>query len=128
MEQLKGQTDLFDLIYQNAQQPINPIREVAKAAGVYWTTSKDMLINLCDTDPDIELWTKAVKGEYSPYGFSGGYGRSRGPNTVESWEMGGKNIEVLYLDLDGKWMLKKYSWAAFAREIADLIWSGEYGR
>ena len=125
---ISGQTDLFGAIFPEISKEINPIREVAKVAGVYWTTSRQILIDLLDTDPDIKMWTRAVKEEYCPYGFAGGYGRSYGPNSMEGWTMKPGKIEVEYLDTKGERITKRYSWEDFAREVADLIWSGEYRR
>lgn len=104
----------------------DPLREVAKRAGVYWTTSKRELVELCDTDPDISEWTKAVKEEYCPYGFAGYYGGDGEPNSLKSWEMKPRTIKIEYFDKHGIKKTMIASWPDFAREIADLIWRGEF--
>ena len=120
---MNEQINIYDLLYPDR---INPIREVARQAGPYWTTSERKLIDLCDTDPDIRTFTKAVKNEYCPNEFAGHYGGDHSPNTLQGYEMRRDTITAWFYDPDGKRQERKYSWEDFAREIADLIWSGEY--
>lgn len=117
------QLNLFDQLAKEFE----PLREVATRAGVYWTTSERKLVELCDTDPDISIWTKAVKEEYCPYGYAGYYGGDGEANSLESWEMKPRTIKIVYFDKHGIKQTMIASWADFAREIADLIWRGEYG-
>ena len=120
---MTGQMTIYDLLYP---ERINPIREVAKRSRPYWTTSRLELIDLCNTDPDIKTFAAAVKHEYSPYGFAGHFGGSGEPNTIEGWDMLTNIVKIYFYDAEGKRTERAYSWEDFAREIADLIWSGEY--
>ena len=117
------QLDLFDQFAEVKE--FDPLREVATRAAPYWTTSERELVELCDTDPDISTWTKAVKDEYCPYGFAGYYGGGGEPNSLKSWEMKPRAINVEYYDKHGIKQTMIASWPDFAREIADLIWRGE---
>lgn len=118
-----AQITIFDLIYPDK---INPIREVAKQASPYWTTSKKKIIDLCDDDPDIKAFAKAVRHEYCPYGCAGHYSRNNVPNRMQNYDMRADLINVCYTDEQGNYQKRSYSWEDFAREIADLIWSGQY--
>ena len=118
--------DQLDLFYQLAKE-FDPLREVATRATPYWTTSKRELVELCDTNPDASIWTKAVKDEYCPNGFAGYYGGDGEPNSLESWEMKPRAIKIEYFDKRGIKQAMIASWPDFAREITDLIWRGEYG-
>ena len=120
---MNGQMTIFDLLYPKR---INPIREVAKRSRPYWKESKQKLIDLCDTDPDISIWSKAVKDEYCPYGCAGHYGGDDKPNTLIGWDMGSSKIKTIFNDNENQRQERWYSWADFSREIADMIWSGEY--
>ena len=117
------QMTLYDLLYPAR---INPIVEVAKSAAPYWTTSRQKLIDLCNTDPDIKLFAKAVKEEYCPHGFAGYYGGDHSPNSMQGYEMRIDKITTWFYDSEGERQERIYSWEDFAREIADLIWSGQY--
>ena len=122
---MDGQMRLFDWLYPDQ---LNPLREVAKNAGPYWTTSRQKLIDLCNTDPDIDIFAKAVKEEYCPYGLSGHYGGDGKPNTMEGWDMTSGKIMTYFWDAEGLRKERRYSWKDFAIEISDLIWANEYGR
>ena len=122
---MSGQMTIFDLLYP---ERINPIREVARRTSPYWTTSRNKLIDQLNKDPDINTWSKAVKDEYCPYGYAGGYGYGGDPNTLEGWTMRTNHIVTEYYDEEGKRQERAYSWADFAREIADMIWCNEYKR
>ena len=117
------QITIFDVLYHDR---LDPIKEVAKQAGPYWITSRQKLIDLCNTDPGIDLFAKAVRHEYCPYGLSGRLGGSGEPNTMEGWDMTPRNIKTSFWDAAGERKERIYSWRDFAREVADLIWSGEY--
>lgn len=114
----------LDLFYQLADV-FDPLREVATRAEPYWTTSERELVGLYDTDPDISIWTKAVKDEYCPYGYAGYFGGDGEPNSLESWEMKPRTIKIEYFDKHGIKKTMIASWPDFAREIADLIWREE---
>lgn len=117
------QMTIFDVLYP---ERIDPVKEVAKMADPYWTTSRQKLIDLCNTDPDIEDFAAAVKHEYSPYGFAGHYGGDDKPNTMIGYTMRTNLIEMEYIDNAGKKIRTVCSWEDFTREVADMIWSGEY--
>lgn len=117
------QMTIFDILYP---ERINPVCEVAKMSRPYWTTSRQKLINLCNRDPDIKTFAAAVKHEYSPYGFAGHYGGNDKPNTMIGYTMRTNLIEMEYVDATGKKIRAVCSWEDFAREVADMIWSGEY--
>ena len=116
------QLNLFDQI----EKRFDPLRETATRARPYWTTSAKTLVDLCSEDPDIERWTKAVKNEYCPYGFAGHLGADNGPGTLIGWELRTKNVMITFLDKYGTTQTMTATWQDFAREIADLIWSGEF--
>ena len=119
---MDGQMSIFDFF-----EHFNPLREVAKIASPYWTSSCQTLMNLCNTDPDISIWTKTVKHEYCPYGLSGHYCDLNKPNTLKRYDMMTNLITVEYYDSRGDKQERAFSWADFAREIADMIWRGEWG-
>lgn len=121
---MNEQMTIFDVLYP---ERINPVREVAKQASPYWETSKQKLINLCNSDPDIKPFAKAVRNEYCPYGCAGHYSRENVPNRMQNYDMRSDLIWIEYTDERGEWHKNAYSWEDFAREIADMIWSGEYG-
>lgn len=120
------QLDLFDQLAEVKE--FDPLREVATRANPYWTTSKRKLVEICDTDPEISILTKAVKDEYCPYGYAGYYGGDGEANSLESWEMKPRTIKIVYFDKHGIKQTMIASWPDFAREIADLIWREEYKR
>ena len=124
-ERMTGQMTIYDILYPGR---INPIREVAKHASVYWTDSREKIATLVNTDPDIKELAAAVKHEYSPYGFAGHYGGDHSPNSMLGWTLKANHIETEYFDTDGSKKTRIYSWEDFAREIADLCWSHEYER
>lgn len=116
------QLNLFDQI----DAKFDPLHEMATRARLYWTTSAKTLVDLCNEDPDIERWTKAVKNEYCPYGYVGHFGADNGPGTLIGWELRTKNVTIKYIDKYGTVQNMVATWKDFAREIADLIWSGEF--
>lgn len=117
------QITIYDILYP---ERIDPVKEVAKMADPYWTASRQKLIDLCNTDPDIEDFAAAVKHEYSPYGFAGHYGGDDKPNTIRGYNLLSGNIRILYFDNAGELMKAACSWKDFARKIADMIRAGEY--
>lgn len=117
------QMTIFDLLYP---EQIDPLHECAKHAGPHWKQSREDLIKLAGEDPDIERWTKAVRKNYCPYGASGYYGMADKPNALTGYDMRTEQIKITYNDLDGKKCEIIRSWQDFAREVMDLIWSGEY--
>lgn len=120
---MKGQLSIFDMLYPDA---INPLREVAKRASPMWTTSRKELIDLAGTEPDIKVWTEAVRHEYCPYGLAGHYSHSGERNKLTGYEMRTNEITVEYVDCEGHECKIIRSWQDFAREVMDLIWRGEY--
>lgn len=120
---MTGQLSIFDWLYP---ERINPLRELAKKAGPYWTDSKKRLIDLANTDPDIGTLTAAVRHEYCPHGAAGCYGLGKEENSLQSYDMRTGWIHVRWKDESGKGQMQMFKWEDFAREIADLIWSGEY--
>lgn len=120
---MNEQMTIFDVLYP---ERINPVREVAKKAGPYWTTSKQKLIDLCNADPDIKTFARAVRHEYSPYGFAGYYGGSDEPNTLVKYDLNTSLIKMVYNDGAGRRTEAVCSWEDFARELSFMIWAGEY--
>lgn len=121
---MNGQMSIFDLLYPDR---IDPIVEVAKRAVPNWTTSKQKLIELCNEDPDIRDFAKAVKKEYCPHGVYGHYGGDpHNRNSLQGWDMRNDLIRTWFYDTKGKLQEQVYTWEDFAREIADMIWSGQY--
>lgn len=120
---MKGQLSIFDMLYPDA---INPLQEVARHASPMWTTSRKELIDLAGTEPDIKVWTEAVRHEYCPYGLAGHYSHSGERNKLTGYEMRTNEITVEYVDCEGHECKIIRSWKDFAREIMDLIWRGEY--
>ena len=118
---MDGQMSIFDFI-----EHFDPLRAVAENASPYWTSSRQKLIDLCNTDPDINTWAKAVKHEYCPYGCAGHYRDDGKPNTLRSYDMRTNLITVCYYDSRGNKQKRCFSWADFAREIADMIWCDNY--
>ena len=120
---MQGQLSIFDFLYPDK---FDPIKEVAKMAGPHWTDSKQKLIKLLDEDPGIDRWARAVRREFCPYGAAGHYSRIDKPNTLQSYDMRTASIKVEYTNSAGKRIEQTYSWDDFARELADMIWMGEW--
>lgn len=120
---MTGQMSIYDLLCPDR---INPLRECAKMASPQWVQSRGDLIRLANEDPDIERWAKAVRHEYCPYGLNGHYNMSKKPNTLTAYDMRSDDITITYNDSEGNKHEITRSWQDFAREITDLIWSGEY--
>ncbi len=121
-ERMTGQLSLFDRV----DAKFDPLRETATRARLYWTTSAKTLVDLCSEDPDIERWTEAVKNEYCPHGYAGHFSAGNGPDTLIGWELRTKNVAIKYIDKYGTTQTMTATWKDFAREVADLIWSGEF--
>lgn len=121
-ERMTGQLSLFD----QTDAKFDPLRETAIRVRPCWTTSAKTLVDLCNEDPDIERWTEAVKNEYCPNGLAGHLGADNGPGTLIGWELRTKNVMIKYFDKYGTTQTMVATWQDFAREIADLIWSGEF--
>lgn len=117
------QMTIFDILYPKR---LNPIEEVARQSRPYWTTSRQKLIGLCNTDPDIKVFSKAVRREYCPHGFAGHRGFGNGPNSLYGWDMTPKHIKTYFYDAEEKKCERLYSWNDFAVEISMLIWSDDY--
>ncbi len=49
---MNEQMTIFDILCPDR---INPVREVAKKAGPYWTTSRQKLIKFCQTDVHMTI-------------------------------------------------------------------------
>lgn len=120
---MTGQMSIYDLLYPDR---INPLRECARLASPQWVQSRGDLIRLAKEDPDIERWTRHVRHEYCPYGLNGHYNMCNKPNALTSWDMRTEDITITYNDPDGNNHEIIRSWQDFAREVMDLIWSGEY--
>ena len=116
------QMSMFDVITED----IDPLKEVAKCAGVYWTTSRKRLIEIQSGNVSAEEWTKAVKEEYCPYEYAGALGRENGPNTLDGWEMKTGKIKTWHVDNNGDYVENIYKWREFAEAVACLIANGEY--
>ena len=122
-DRMTGQMSIFDFLCPGK---IDPIKEVAKMAGPHWTDSKEKLIKLLNKDPGIDRWSRAVRHEFCPYGGAGHYSHIDKPNTLQSYDMRTASIKVEYTDSAGERIEQIYSWNDFAREIADMIWRGEW--
>lgn len=121
---MDGQMTLFDWLYPDQ---LNPIREVAKIANPYWKESRQKLIELDKTDPDINTFAREVRKEYCPYGASGQFGLNHHKaNELLGYDMRSNKIMVYFYNHERQKQTREYSWCDFAREIADLIWSNKY--
>lgn len=118
---MSGQMNIFELLYPDR---INPIAEVAKIAQPYWKDSREKIKRFQDSD--IKILAKVVRHQYCPYGASGHYGCGGDPNTLSGYDMRSDVIYVEWLNEEKERNRRAYSWEDFAREIADLIWSGNY--
>ena len=105
---------------------IDPLKEVARTADPYWAGSRRKLIDLVNTDPDISTLAAAVRHEYAPYGAAGSCGLGGPENSLQAYDMRAGWIHVRWTDETGRKQIKMFKWEDFAREIADLIRSGEY--
>ena len=117
------QMTIFDVLFPDK---IKPLREVARLEGEGWTRTRQELTDLCNTDPDITTFAKACKDAYCPYGLSGRVSDSGKPNTLIGYDLMTKEIKTYWRDDQNKEHESIYSWEDFAREVSDLIWSGEY--
>ena len=122
---MTGQLSIYDLFYPDR---IDPLRECARRASPQWVQSRGDLIRLANEDLDIERWTRHVRHEYCPYGLIGHYSMSDRPNALTSWDMRTEDITITYNDPEGVSHTIIRSWQDFAREVMDLIRSGEYSK
>lgn len=122
---MTGQLSIYDLFYPDR---IDPLRECARRASPQWVQSRGDLIRLANEDLDIERWTRHVRHEYCPYGLNGHYSMSDRPNALTSWDMRTEDITITYNDPEGVSHTIIRSWQDFAREVMDLIRSGEYSK
>jgi len=90
---MEGQMTIFEWLEPDR---IDPIMEVAKHDGLYWTTSRQTLIDLYAKRPGIKDFARAVREEYCPYGFAGHYGGNDEPNTMLGWDMYRNKIKTKY--------------------------------
>ena len=120
---MTGQIDIFQILYP---ERISPIRQAAKRATPYWTTSAEKIARAVNEDLDIKTLANIVKHEYCPYGYASAYGIGEGPNTIFEYKLKTNLIEVGWRDATGNERINMYSWEDFAREIGDLVLSGEY--
>lgn len=120
---MQGQITIFDWLEPDR---IDPIREVAKHAGPYWTDSRKKLIAQFREGMDVKTFARAVKQEYSPYGCNGHYGGNDEPNTMLGWDLQTSRIKTIYIDSMGERQERAYSWEDFARVVGEMIQSGEY--
>ena len=120
---MNGQMTIFDLL---CPERIKPVEEVARIASPYWTTSRQKLIDLCNTDPGIKTFAKAVRHEYCPYGAFGQYCDNGRPNELVGYDMRSNLIKIAYRDGSSKRVESVCSWEDFARELSMMIWAGEY--
>ena len=119
---MDGQMSIFDYI-----SAFDPLKSTAKIASPYWKGSRKKLVELCNTDPDIKLFSQAVKHEFCPYGCSGQYGVQRHKrNDLIGYDMRTEHISVYFYDQIGQKQTLIFSWKDFAREISDLIWRGDW--
>ena len=118
--EMPGQLSLF-----HKEPEISAARYVAFNSSPYWTTSWDAIKAV--QDEDIKTITRVVKNEFCPYGYAGHYGSE---GRYVGYDMKPRRIRV-YLapasDDDYSGGEEKVTWEDFAREVIDLIWSGEKG-
>ena len=118
--EIPGQLSLF-----RTETEISAARYVALNSSPYWTTSWDAIKAV--QDDDIKAITRVVKHEFCPYGISGHYG-SEGRYVGYDMKKGGIKVYIAPANddefSDGE---EKVTWEDFAREVIDLIWSGEKG-
>lgn len=120
------QMTIFDVLYPDK---INPLRELIRSIEPYWVYSKRRLIEMYNEDPDLRDargFAKAARQQYCTYGVRGHYQFDKEPNTLQSWDMKKDTINISYNDSQGQKHERIYSWEDFARELADMIRTGEY--
>jgi hypothetical protein len=123
---MNEQMSIFDMLYPDK---INPIRELIRNTEPYWSYSKELLINMYNEDPDLRDlrgFANTAKRQYCTYGARGQFRADEEPNALQSWDMTKDTITIEYNDAGGKKHERVYSWEDFARELADMIRSGEY--
>lgn len=96
-----------------------PARWLAGRASVQWTTSKKKIIQAVEDELDIKAFTRIVRHEYCPYGYSGAFGCS---GDYTGYQMTPKHIEIELADKTKRII----SWEDFAREIYFAYLEGEY--
>ena len=120
------QMTIFDMLYP---EKINPIRELIRATDPYWTYSKRFLIEKCYEGLDERSpreFARSAQLHYCTYGIRGHYEEDQKPNTIQSWDMKEFTIKIVYNDAANTRHEMIISWEDFARELADMIRSGEY--
>lgn len=118
-----GQMTIYDLM---PERTFDPLREVARRATPYWTTSWRDLAAILKTCNCQNEWAAAVKHEFSPYGHAGHYGCS---GRLIGWNLNTDLIEITFRSeniKDLRPVVRKYSWSDFAEEIAKRIMEGDY--
>lgn len=123
---MSEQMNIFDMLYPDK---INPVRELIRSTDPYWSYSKRTLIEKCYDGLDERSpreFAESARFHYCMYGMRGHYQEDKEPNTLQSWDMTKKLITIEYNDAGSNKHKRVYSWEDFARELADMIRSGEY--
>lgn len=101
------------------ERETTPERWLVGRASVYWTTSRQKIIQGIEGELDIKTFAKIVRNEYCPYGFNGASGCS---GDYIGYSMTSKQIEIELKDRTTRII----SWEDFAREIYFAYLEGEY--
>ena len=123
---MNEQMSIFDMLYPD---PIDPLRELIRSTEPYWVYSRKRLIEIYRENPDtmdLRRLAQACRQQYCTYGERGHYKDDKEPNALQSWDMKKDTINISYNDSQGKKHERIYSWEDFARELVDMIWTGEY--
>lgn len=119
---MNEQMSIFDMLYP---EKINPIRELIRTTDPYWAYSKRFLIEK-SYERSIRDFARSARWHYCAYRIRGHYEEDQKPNAIQSWDMREFTIKIVYNDAGNTRHEMIISWEDFARELADMIRSGEY--
>ena len=101
----------------------DPLYELAKQAGCFFTDSKQTIIDCIKQQPSNRQLAVEVRKQYSPYGCAGHYGSDG--DGLNAWNFASDHIQVTYT-LDGERKTIVETWENFALAIWEAYKAGQY--
>ena len=118
---IDGQLNLFDYLYP---QRFDPLKALVKRGSVYWTHSRQTIID--SFDADMATFTGIVKHQYCPYGYAGGYIHDGIPGKIDEFTFKNDKILIEWTDETGKYCKGKFTYLEFAKAVKEAILDGTY--
>lgn len=115
------QLTIYDFI---CPKQFDPLMALVKRASVYWTSSRQKIID--SLDADINAFTAIVKDQYCPYGYAGGYIHDGIPNKIDEFTFRDDRIDIEWTDESGIYRKGKFTYKAFAKAVKNTILRGDY--